>query len=385
MVGGQARPVGEHEVSSLYDSRGVPLVSTRSYCGTEQYMAPEMLLQRAHTRAVDWWGLGLLAHEMLASRHPFQGFSSLRSRSRRETRPPSFAHGRSLFFTDTRSSGTVSLDTQVRATRRPCATWSGTTPRSTPRSPPTRPRCFRARVLCSGLGGSQEEGHYLPTPRERVSFVRARARSLSLSLSILRDQLKERALTARSCARLVLVRKRNPRGECGSGHPLSCSSQAAKSVGEERAAPTRDPEGRGGNTAAPAGRRVLRNTYPNVPHICHTRKILPERNHAHGSVCVCVCAIHDADDHDEESPRSFFLDQLDWRMLALRAVPAPHVPNVASDLDVGHFDAEFTAEQPRDSDAPSARDRDDATFGNFFFDLFTLNLKGLLLEPGVFI
>jgi len=52
-----------------------PLVATRSYCGTEQYMAPEMLLQRAHTRAVDWWGLGLLAHEMVASRHPFQGAS----------------------------------------------------------------------------------------------------------------------------------------------------------------------------------------------------------------------------------------------------------------------------------------------------------------------
>ena len=26
-------------------------LQTRSYCGTEQYMAPEMLLQRAHTRA----------------------------------------------------------------------------------------------------------------------------------------------------------------------------------------------------------------------------------------------------------------------------------------------------------------------------------------------
>ena len=46
---------------------------TRSYCGTEQYMAPEMLLQRGHGRAVDWWCLGLLAHEMLSGRHPFSG------------------------------------------------------------------------------------------------------------------------------------------------------------------------------------------------------------------------------------------------------------------------------------------------------------------------
>lgn len=36
-------------------------------------MAPEMLLQRGHGRAVDWWCLGLLMHEMLTGRHPFQG------------------------------------------------------------------------------------------------------------------------------------------------------------------------------------------------------------------------------------------------------------------------------------------------------------------------
>lgn len=47
-------------------------LTTRSYCGTEQYMAPEMLLQRGHGRVVDWWCLGLLMHEMLTGRHPFQ-------------------------------------------------------------------------------------------------------------------------------------------------------------------------------------------------------------------------------------------------------------------------------------------------------------------------
>jgi len=38
-------------------------------------MAPEMLLQRGHGRVVDWWCLGLLMHEMLTGRHPFQGAS----------------------------------------------------------------------------------------------------------------------------------------------------------------------------------------------------------------------------------------------------------------------------------------------------------------------
>ena len=34
---------------------------THSFCGTEHYMAPEMLLQQGHGKAVDWWCLGILA------------------------------------------------------------------------------------------------------------------------------------------------------------------------------------------------------------------------------------------------------------------------------------------------------------------------------------
>lgn len=52
---------------------GAAAQTTKSYCGTEQYMAPEMLLQRGHDKGVDWWCLGLLVHEMLTGRHPFQG------------------------------------------------------------------------------------------------------------------------------------------------------------------------------------------------------------------------------------------------------------------------------------------------------------------------
>jgi serine/threonine protein kinase len=46
---------------------------TRSFCGTEQYMAPEMLLQQGHGWRMDWWALGLLMHEMMTARHPFHG------------------------------------------------------------------------------------------------------------------------------------------------------------------------------------------------------------------------------------------------------------------------------------------------------------------------
>eukprot|EP00633_Aureoumbra_lagunensis_P008087 CAMPEP_0197320590 /NCGR_PEP_ID=MMETSP0891-20130614/60865_1 /TAXON_ID=44058 ORGANISM="Aureoumbra lagunensis, Strain CCMP1510" /NCGR_SAMPLE_ID=MMETSP0891 /ASSEMBLY_ACC=CAM_ASM_000534 /LENGTH=1019 /DNA_ID=CAMNT_0042812071 /DNA_START=424 /DNA_END=3483 /DNA_ORIENTATION=- len=77
----------ETSASQSRATLGGMLAASRSYCGTEIYMAPEMLLQRGHTRSVDWWGLGLLAHEMLASRHPFHGAShaeTLRNMVKRE-------------------------------------------------------------------------------------------------------------------------------------------------------------------------------------------------------------------------------------------------------------------------------------------------------------
>jgi serine/threonine protein kinase len=46
---------------------------SHSFCGTEQYMAPEVLLQKGHSAAVDYWSLGILFSEMLTGKHPFRG------------------------------------------------------------------------------------------------------------------------------------------------------------------------------------------------------------------------------------------------------------------------------------------------------------------------
>mmetsp|Transcript_95714 Transcript_95714/g.247454 ORF Transcript_95714/g.247454 Transcript_95714/m.247454 type:complete len:816 (+) Transcript_95714:55-2502(+) len=52
---------------------------TYTTCGTPDYFAPELIATTGHTKAVDWWGLGILIFELMAGHPPFESASSLQT------------------------------------------------------------------------------------------------------------------------------------------------------------------------------------------------------------------------------------------------------------------------------------------------------------------
>ena len=68
---------GYTKLTDFGSSKKIGPYKTKTFMGTPEYLAPEIIQSKLYNQAVDYWALGILTYEMLINRTPFQDVSDI--------------------------------------------------------------------------------------------------------------------------------------------------------------------------------------------------------------------------------------------------------------------------------------------------------------------
>jgi len=66
-----------YKIADFGFARYIGGVGAKTHCGTEKYMAPEIISNSYYGISVDIWALGVLFYFMLFAEYPFKGIQIL--------------------------------------------------------------------------------------------------------------------------------------------------------------------------------------------------------------------------------------------------------------------------------------------------------------------